>query len=505
MDLYNTLARKKETLPDPIVQKTITMYSCGPTVYDETHIGHMRKFTMDDILKRSLVYLGYDVKHAMNITDVGHLTGDDDTGEDKLEKGAKKSGKTVWDVAKFYEKAFWKTLESLNIDKSNINVLNATENIKPMIDLILKLEKKGFTYQTDEAVYFDVMKFPNYGKLSGQSLKDKKTGVRDDVNTDYQKKHPADFALWFKRVGRFSDHTMHWESPWGDGFPGWHIECSAMSMDGLKTETIDIHTGGIDHIPVHHENEIAQSEAAKGKKFVKWWVHHAFLQVNGEKMSKSKGNTVSPDEFVEKYGSDVFRMYLMFLGPFTEGGDWGDQGITGIARFQQRFYTIMMDLEMVETDKEVDRLLHKTIKKVTDDLWNMQFNTALAALMEFTNAILKHGKITESAREKVTLLIAPMAPHFAEELWHLSGHEGSIFNITEWPEFDPALAKDDQLTIVVQVNGKLRGEFTADLTADKEAIVLAAKTLDNVKLYLDQKEIVKEIYVPGRLVNLVVK
>ena len=234
-------------------------------------------------------------------------------------------------------------------------------------------------------------------------------------------------------------------------------------------------------------------------------VHQGLITKDGAKMSKSKGNTVSPDEFVEKYGSDVFRMYLMFLGPFTEGGDWGDQGITGIARFQQRFYTIMMDLEMVETDKEVDRLLHKTIKKVTDDLWNMQFNTALAALMEFTNAILKHGKITESAREKVTLLIAPMAPHFAEELWHLSGHEGSIFNITEWPEFDPALAKDDQLTIVVQVNGKLRGEFTADLTADKEAIVLAAKTLDNVKLYLDQKEIVKEIYVPGRLVNLVVK
>ena len=312
MDLYNTLARKKETLPDPIVQKTITMYSCGPTVYDETHIGHMRKFTMDDILKRSLVYLGYDVKHAMNITDVGHLTGDDDTGEDKLEKGAKKSGKTVWDVAKFYEKAFWKTLESLNIDKSNINVLNATENIKPMIDLILKLEKKGFTYQTDEAVYFDVMKFPNYGKLSGQSLKDKKTGVRDDVNTDYQKKHPADFALWFKRVGRFSDHTMHWESPWGDGFPGWHIECSAMSMDGLKTETIDIHTGGIDHIPVHHENEIAQSEAAKGKKFVKWWVHHAFLQVNREKMSKSKGNFYTLNDINEK-GIDPLSLRYLFL------------------------------------------------------------------------------------------------------------------------------------------------------------------------------------------------
>ena len=312
MDLYNTLARKKETFPDPILQKTITMYSCGPTVYDETHIGHMRKFTMDDILKRSLVYLGYDVKHAMNITDVGHLTGDDDTGEDKLEKGAKKSGKTVWDVAKYYEDAFWKTLKSLNIDKSDIKVLIATQNIKSMITLIKKLEKNDYAYSTDEAVYFDVMKFSNYGKLSGQKLEDKISGARGEVNTDSQKKHPADFALWLKRVGRFSNHTMHWESPWGDGFPGWHIECSAMSMDGLKTETIDIHTGGVDHIPVHHENEIAQSEAATGKKFVKWWVHHAFLQVNGEKMSKSKGNFYTLSDVIKK-GIDPLTLRYLFL------------------------------------------------------------------------------------------------------------------------------------------------------------------------------------------------
>ncbi|PJC34112.1 cysteine--tRNA ligase, partial [Candidatus Roizmanbacteria bacterium CG_4_9_14_0_2_um_filter_39_13] len=235
MKLYNTLTREKDELPEPILQKTITMYSCGPTVYDETHIGHMRKFTMDDILKRSLRFLGYEVKHVMNITDVGHLTGDDDSGEDKLEKGAKIQGKTVWDVAKEYENKFWETLTALGIDQDDITVMHATECIDDMIAIIKKLEAKGYTYQTDEALYFDVTKFETYGKLSGQKLEDKKQGARSDVNIDPGKKHPAEFALWFKRVGRFADHTMHWESPWGEGFPGWHIECSAMAMKGLSS------------------------------------------------------------------------------------------------------------------------------------------------------------------------------------------------------------------------------------------------------------------------------
>ncbi|HRN69819.1 MAG TPA: cysteine--tRNA ligase [Candidatus Woesebacteria bacterium] len=311
MKLYNTLSRQIEQVFSPSQQKDVSFYACGPTVYDETHIGHMRKYIMDDILKRSLNYLGYNVHHVMNITDVGHLSGDDDSGEDKLEKGAKKQGRTVWDVAKYYTNKFFETTDALNIERPT--VVKATEHIPQMIALIQKLQKKGFTYETKEAIYFDVTKFPDYGKLSGQKLEDKKQAVREEVNVDPDKKHPADFALWFKRVGRFADHTMHWESPWGDGFPGWHIECSAMSMDALHTEQIDIHTGGIDHIPVHHENEIAQSEAATGKHpFVKYWVHHAFLKVNGEKMSKSKENFYTLKD-LEEHNIDPLAIRYLFL------------------------------------------------------------------------------------------------------------------------------------------------------------------------------------------------
>ena len=312
MKLYDTLSRDKQQLPPPSEKSIITMYSCGPTVYDDTHIGHMRRYVMDDVLKRTLKYFGYDVHHVMNITDVGHLTGDDDSGEDKLEKGAAKRGKTVWDVAAEYEEQFWHTMAALNVTKSDIEVLHATQNIDEMIAIIKKLEEKGYTYETDEALYYDVTKFADYGKLSGQKLDEKKQAVREEVYVDTGKKNPADFALWFKRVGRFADHTMHWESPWGDGFPGWHIECSAMSMKGLKSETIDIHTGGIDHIPVHHENEIAQSEAATGKQFVKWWVHHAFLQVDGEKMSKSKGNFYTLKD-IEEHEINPLSLRLFFM------------------------------------------------------------------------------------------------------------------------------------------------------------------------------------------------
>lgn len=312
MKLYDTLSRSKKEIPLPIEKPVITMYSCGPTVYDETHIGHMRRYVMDDVLKRALIFFGYKVRHVMNITDVGHLTDDGDQGEDKLEKGAVKHGKTVWEIAREYEDRFWIVMQSLNIKKEEIIVLNATQNIKEMIAIIKTLEEKGYTYETDAAIYFNVKKFKDYGKLSRQKLDEKKQAVREEVNIDPGKKNPADFALWFKRVGRFADHTMHWESPWGDGFPGWHIECSAMSMKGTGVETIDIHTGGVDHIPVHHENEIAQSEGATGKKFVNFWVHHAFLQVDGEKMSKSKNNFYTLNDILEhKINPISLRMLFM--------------------------------------------------------------------------------------------------------------------------------------------------------------------------------------------------
>ena len=309
MKLYNTLTRNLETFK-PLNFPKVSFYTCGPTVYDYTHIGHMRTYTNNDILKRTLTYLGYKVNHVMNVTDVGHLTGDDDSGIDKLEKGATKSDKTVWEVVKFFTDNFFKTMNALNISRPDVTC-KATDHIEEMIQLINRLKRNGYVYETKEAVYFEVMKFKNYGKLSRQKIEEKLQAVRKEINIDTEKKHPADFALWFKRIGRFADHTMHWPSPWGEGFPGWHIECSAMSMKYLG-DSIDIHTGGIDHIPVHHENEIAQSEGATGKQFVKYWFHNNFLTVDGQKMSKSLGNFYTLSD-IEKNKINPLSLRLLFL------------------------------------------------------------------------------------------------------------------------------------------------------------------------------------------------
>lgn len=309
LHLYNTASRSIEPFV-PLSKEMVTMYACGPTVYDFTHIGHMRKYIGDDILRRTLTMLGYDVKHVMNITDVGHLSDDADNGEDKLEKGARREGKTVWDIAQMYTDYFHTTMQGVNVLPPTFET-KATDHVPQMIALVETLLAKGFAYETAHAIYFDVSKDPDYGTLSGQKLADKEVAVRDEVVIDPEKRHPADFSLWFKRVGHFADHAMYWPSSWGDGFPGWHIECSAMAMHYLG-ETIDIHTGGIDHIPVHHENEIAQSECATGHDFVKYWVHHDFLTVDGVKMSKSLQNFYTIDD-IRARGIDPRAMRLMCM------------------------------------------------------------------------------------------------------------------------------------------------------------------------------------------------
>lgn len=295
LKLYNTKSRSIEEFA-PLNGNTVTMYACGITVNNYTHLGHMKKYIGDDVLRRTLMLLGYDVKHVMNITDVGHLTDDGDNGEDKLEKNAAREGKTAWQIAEFYTEYFHKAMKAINV-LPPIHETKATEHISGMIALVEKLLEKGYAYETPHAIYFDVSKDPEYGKLSRQKQEDKEVAVRDEIVIDPDKRNPADFSLWFKRIGKFETHTMYWPSPWGDGFPGWHIECSAMAMQYLG-ETIDIHTGGIEHIPVHHENEIAQSECATGKEFVRFWVHHEMLLINGEKMSKSKENFVTLDDIL---------------------------------------------------------------------------------------------------------------------------------------------------------------------------------------------------------------
>jgi cysteinyl-tRNA synthetase len=305
LKIYNTLTHKVGEFR-PLNPPAVGIYSCGPTVYDYQHIGHMRRYVGDDILIRVLKFNGFQVHHAMNITDVGHLVSDADMGEDKMEKGAKKFGKSVWDIAKMFEQQFKDSCIELNIQLPK-DLMHATDFIKEQIDLIRVLQEKGYTYQTTDGIYFDTSKFKDYFKLSGQNPEELKAGVRVDMG---DKKNVSDFALW-KFSPKSEKRQMEWESPWGIGFPGWHIECSAMSMKALG-ESFDIHTGGIDHINIHHTNEIAQSEAATGRRFVNYWVHHNFLVVEGEKMSKSLGNFITVQDVVEK-GYDPLSLRYLYL------------------------------------------------------------------------------------------------------------------------------------------------------------------------------------------------
>ena len=383
--LTNSLTRKKEKFT-PISPSVVSLYTCGMTVYDFAHIGHGRKYVGDDILRRVLTFNGYKVNHVQNVTDVGHLVSDADEGEDKLEKGARKLGKTVWQVAEFFTKHFYSSMDKLNVLRPQ-TIAKATEHIDEQIALIMHLVDKKYAYDTPEAVYFDINKFSNYGKLFGQKLGEKRVGARKEVQTGQHKKNPADFSLWFKTIGKYKNHVMHWASPWGDGFPGWHIECSAMSMKYLG-EQIDIHTGGEDHLPIHHPNEIAQSEAATGKKpFVRYWIHHAFLKVNGRKMSKSLENLFTLED-VEKRGFDPFALrYLYLTAHYKDSLNFTWQGLTSAQNALNKLRDRMVDIKAQtgrttlsgDKNKKVDSLRSDFIKAVNDDLNTPQ---ALALVWE---------------------------------------------------------------------------------------------------------------------------
>jgi cysteinyl-tRNA synthetase len=343
LKIFNSLSKKQEGF-EPIHKGEVGMYACGPTVYDYTHIGHGRKYVTDDVLRRVLeVIEEQKVTHVQNVTDVGHLVSDSDTGEDKMEKGAAKAGKTVWEVAQEYTEYFNNVLKELNILPPTI-VCKATDHIADQIALIEKIIANGYGYDTEEAVYFDVTKFGDYDKMFNQSFEDKTVGAREEVATGLHKKHPQDFVLWFKRVGKFQDHVMHWPSPWGDGFPGWHIECSAMSMKYLG-EQFDIHTGGEDHLSIHHPNEIAQSEAGTGKKpFVKYWVHTAFLMVDGKKMSKSLGNLYKLTDMAEKGYSPLSLRYYFLTTHYRKQMNFTWEGLAGAKTALGKLNKMAVDL-----------------------------------------------------------------------------------------------------------------------------------------------------------------
>ncbi len=361
--LYNTLSRELEKFI-PGNSDLVGLYTCGPTVYNFAHIGNLRTYLFEDILKRVLTYNGYNVKHVMNITDVGHLVGDADGGEDKIEVGAKREGRSAWEIAEFYTQAFKKDLAALNIIEPNI-WCKATDNIAEQIELIKVLEAKGYTYNTSDGVYFDTAKFPNYNKLSHLDLDKLREGARVEINV--AKKNPTDFALWkFSPVG--AKRQMEWASPWGIGFPGWHIECSAMSLKFLG-DNLDIHCGGIDHINVHHTNEIAQSEVATGKQFFKYWVHGAFLNIaGGKKMAKSDDNFLTLNNaLIAKNINPLAYRYAMLSVHYRKPMEYSEEIIRNAESGLDHLRHQVSDLgsEIGEINKEYK---YRFLEVINDDL-----------------------------------------------------------------------------------------------------------------------------------------
>lgn len=369
--LYNTLTKKIEIFK-PLKDKKVGLYTCGPTVYDYDHLGHAWNYTMADLLRRTLKYLGYKVKHVMNITDVGHLTSDADTGEDKIEKSAKEHKKTAWEIAEYFTKIYLENRKKLNLLDPHI-ICKATEHIPEMIDLIKAIYQKGAAYIIDDGVYFDVSKYPKYGQLSGNTLENLKAGARIEINP--QKKHPADFALW-KFTPKGIKRQMEWDSPWGKGFPGWHIECSAMSMKYLG-KTFDIHTGGEDNIFPHHESEIAQAELATGKPFVKYWFHPRFLMVEGQKMSKSLKNFYTIKDLQEKGFTPLALRFLFLSAHYRSRFNFTFKGLEAAQNSLNNLYSFVREIQEARKVKKKGISLTKYKKYISLTKYKKEFLQAL--------------------------------------------------------------------------------------------------------------------------------
>ena len=359
LKLYNTLTREAEGFK-PIKERNVGLYSCGPTVYWYQHIGNLRTYIFSDILKRVLESKHFKVKHVINVTDVGHLTSDADTGEDKMERAAAKEGKTAKEISNFYLKSFQDDFKKLNIRKPNVWA-KATANIKEQIALIKKLEEKGFTYKTSDGIYFDTSKFKDYGKMARLNKEGLEAGKRIELK---EKKNITDFALW-KFSGNPGQRQQEWASPWGVGFPGWHIECSAMSMKYLG-ETFDIHTGGEDHISIHHTNETAQSEASTGKKFVNFWLHGAFLNYKGEKISKSKGGLFTISELEQKGFAPLDFRYLCLTAHYRSPLDFSLESLGNAKISYERLKNIIGE---IKNDKKInEKYLEDFSGAISEDL-----------------------------------------------------------------------------------------------------------------------------------------
>ena len=379
-NVYNTLTRKKEKLPAQSEKNTpVGIYTCGPTVYLFAHIGNMRTYIFEDVLVRALRLFGYGVKRVMNITDVGHLVSDSDEGEDKMEVGARREGKSAWDIAKFYTEAFFKDYKALNCGMPEV-LCKATDYIEEMKALVRVLEEKGFTYRIGDGIYFDTSKLPDYGKLAGKShMEGLQEGARVEANAE--KRNPCDFALWkFSPPG--GKRQMEWSSQWGTGFPGWHIECSAMAMKHLG-ETIDIHCGGEDHVAVHHTNEIAQSEAATGKPFARCWMHGRFLVMDdGAKMAKSAGGFLTVETLKEKGYDPLAYRYFCFCAHYRKQLEFTCAALDTSGKNLEALRGIVSRLRQEALDPREKQRATGGIKKFEDD-----FRAALADDLNMPQAL----------------------------------------------------------------------------------------------------------------------
>ena len=380
MRLYNTLTKKVEEFVSN-EQGKVKMYTCGPTVYHYAHIGNLRTYIFEDILEKGLSYLGYDVQRAMNITDVGHLTSDGDTGEDKMAKGAAREGKTVYEIADFYTKAFLNDMVDLNIKVPSL-IEKASDNIDIYIEMITKMIEKDYAYISNGNVYFDISKAPDYYQLSGKNQDDLLIGVRDTVEEDKSKRNPADFVLWFT-LSKFENHVMKWDSPWGVGYPGWHIECSGISYK-IFGEHLDIHCGGVDNIFPHHTNEIAQSEAYVGHKWCNYWCHGAHLNDESGKMSKSNGEFLTVSLLKKKgYSPLDYRFFCLnshYRNPLTFSFESLDGAKNALTKLKNKIINLKDEGNL---DKDVIEKYDNIFKEaISNDLNTSSMITVLYDLLK---------------------------------------------------------------------------------------------------------------------------
>ena len=457
IELYNTLTRKKEEFK-PLEGKQVRIYSCGPTVYSYAHIGNFRAYVFMDTLRRVLKYNGYNLKHVMNITDVGHLESDADEGEDKMEKAAKKENKDPYEIAKYYADVFLQDMEKLHIERPEI-IAKATEHIQEMLQYVQGLVNSGYAYETSKGIYFDISKLDKYPVLSNRKVDEQIAGARVDV--DAEKKSPYDFALWIKAP---QNHIMKWESPWGLSYPGWHIECSAMGRKYLGDE-FDIHTGGIDHIPTHHENEIAQSKGLTGKVPANYWLHVDFLQVDGGKMSKSLGNTYTIEQLAQKgieplaYKLFCFTAHYRTKLNFTFETALATQ--KALMRLREGFVRQQKGTEEIEKQK-IQEYENKFLETINDDLnmpaamgivWELirsskkskqianlllKFDNVLGLDLENSKKYLEKAKQVELPQE-ISELIEKRKKARLEKNWALSDE---IRNILEQKGYSVKDTKD---------------------------------------------------------------